>query len=231
MEIGVCSQDQDPFAGPENRHEMSTYQKALLSAAVLLLLLSCLGAPYPEQMYLQHVPTVIAFLTLALSARRFPLSNASFTCLVAFLLFHVLGARYIYSYVPYDRWSRLLLGRDLTSEFHFRRNHYDRVVHFFFGVLWVRPVWEVCVRYFRVPRKFACYTAFEFVLAFSLLYELCEWGLTMVLSPNDADAYNGQQGDIWDAHKDMSFALLGALLGLCAMAVRSYRPISSKSGT
>ena len=193
---------------------MPDYPKALLIAAALLMLAGCIGAPYPEQMYLQHIPTVMAFAALALITKRDPLSNASFTCLILFLLLHILGARYIYSYVPYDRWSQALFNVDLTSAFGFQRNHYDRVVHFAFGLLWVRPVREVCERWFRVPPKFARYTAFEFVLAFSLLYELFEWGLTMVLSPQDAAAYNGQQGDIWDAHKDMSLAMLGALLGL-----------------
>lgn len=193
---------------------MSVPQKALLSIAALLLLLSCIGAPYPEQMYLQHIPTVVALAMLVVSSRRYPLSNAAFTCLVVFLMLHILGARYIYSYVPYDRWTKALLGTDLTSIFHFQRNHYDRVVHFAFGLLWVLPVWEVCVRTFKVPRRFAYYVAFEFVLAFSALYELLEWGLTMVLSPNDADAYSGQQGDLWDAHKDIAFAMLGALVAL-----------------
>ncbi|HEV8581237.1 MAG TPA: DUF2238 domain-containing protein [Thermoanaerobaculia bacterium] len=124
----------------------------------------------------------------------------------------------------YD-WSRAVLGVDLTSAFRFRRNHFDRLVHFAFGILWVRPTWEICVRYFRVPRRFAYYTAFEFVLAFSMLYELVEWGLSMALAPADADAYNGQQGDMWDAQKDMSFALLGALL---ALAVLGGRPSSMK---
>jgi putative membrane protein len=200
---------------------MSVPQKALLSTAAILLLLSCIGAPYPEQMYLQHIPTVVALALLAISSRRYPLSNAAFTCLVLFLVLHILGARYIYSYVPYDRWAKALLGTDLTSIFHFERNHYDRVVHFAFGLLWVLPVWEVCVRTFKVPRRFAYYVAFEFVLAFSALYELFEWGLTMVLSPNDADAYNGQQGDLWDAHKDMAFAMLGSLVTLLALGIRS----------
>lgn len=193
---------------------MSAYQKSLLSATTLLLVLGCVGAPYPEQMYLQHIPTVGALVALAVLGRRYPLSNAAFTCLVVFLMLHILGARYIYSYVPYDQWMRSLIGTDLTSVFHFRRNHYDRLIHFAFGLLWVLPVWEVCVRYFKVPRRFAFYVAFEFVLAVSALYELFEWGLTMVLSPNDADAYNGQQGDPWDAHKDMALAMLGSLVAL-----------------
>lgn len=200
-----------------------SYQGTLLSGTVLLLLLGCLGAPYPEQMYLQHVPTVAAIGLLGLSARRFPLSDAAFTCLVAFLLLHILGARYIYSYVPYDRWSELLFGADLTSTFGFRRNHYDRLVHFAFGALWVLPVREICVRGFQVPRRFAWYVALEFVLAFSMVYELFEWGLSIVLSPHDAAAYNGQQGDIWDAHKDMSLALLGAILGLSVMLAARLR--------
>ncbi|WP_265088482.1 DUF2238 domain-containing protein [Psychrobacter immobilis] len=46
----------------------------------------------------------------------------------------------------------------------------------------------------------------------SLLYELLEWGIAATLSPEAAEAYNGQQGDIWDAHKDMALALLGGLI-------------------
>lgn len=34
----------------------------------------------------------------------------------------------------------------------------------------------------------------------------------MLLAPDAADAYNGQQGDAWDAQKDMALALAGALV-------------------
>lgn len=207
---------------------LSTPQKSLLALLVLALLASCIDPPFPREMVLQHLPTVALLAVLPFAARRIPLSDAAFACIVAFLLLHVLGARYIYSYVPYDRWSETLFGADLTAAFGFRRNHYDRVVHFFFGALWVRPVQEICVRRFGVPRRFAWYTAFEFVLAFSMLYELFEWGLAMVLSPAKADAYNGQQGDLWDAQKDMSLALLGACLALLVMALRGARERSRR---
>ena len=193
---------------------MSTTQKSLLALVVLALLASCIDPPFPKQMFLQHLPTVALLAALPFLARRIPLSNAAFACLAAFLLLHVLGARYIYSYVPYDEWLENLFGIRPSAAFGFGRNHYDRAVHFFFGVLWVRPVQEICVRRFGVPRRFAWYTAFEFVLAFSMVYELFEWGLALALSPANADAYNGQQGDVWDAHKDMSLALVGALLAV-----------------
>ena len=191
---------------------MTRVQHVLLVLLTGLTLASCMKAPFPRQMVLQHLPTVAAIVALGTLPRRFRISDAPFACLVAFLALHVLGARYLYSYVPYDDWSRALLGFRLSDRFHFQRNHFDRVVHFFFGLLWVYPVWEIAHRHFHVPERFARYLAVEFVMAFSMLYELFEWGLTMVLSPRDAGAYNGQQGDIWDAQKDMAFALAGALL-------------------
>jgi putative membrane protein len=170
-------------------------------------------------MLLQHLPTAVAVVLLSLAARRGLFSTVAFACVIAFLLLHVIGARYIYSYVPYDTWAESVVGINITNRFGFRRNHFDRIVHFAFGLLSVRPVWEVLTRRFRVPVRFAFYASVEFVLAFSLLYELFEWGLTMVLSPADAGAYNGEQGDIWDAHRDMSFAFLGSLLGLAIWRV------------
>jgi putative membrane protein len=208
---------------------VSTAQKSLLALLVLALLASCIDPPFPQQMFLQHLPTVALLIALPFLARRVPLSNAAFACLVAFLLLHVLGARYIYSYVPYDEWFETLFGIRLSAVLGFERNHYDRVVHFCFGLLWVRPVQEICVRRFGVPRRFAWYTAFEFVLAFSMLYELFEWGLAMVLSPGNAEAYNGQQGDVWDAQKDMALATAGACLALVVVAVRKARGEQSEN--
>lgn len=45
----------------------------------------------------------------------------------------------------------------------------------------------------------------------SALYEIFEWLLTIVAADDTADYYNGQQGDPWDAQKDMALAQLGSL--------------------
>ena len=193
---------------------------ALLAGA---LLVSCIRPPYPDEMYLQHSPTVVLLVGLPLINRRWPISTAAFACLVGFMLLHTVGARYIYSNVPYDRWLTSMMSLDLTSTFGWRRNHYDRLVHFFFGLLWARPVFEISARHLGIPRRVAYYTTVEFLLAFSALYELFEWSLTMMLSPQDAGAYNGEQGDIWDAQKDISLALLGALLGVTVLLASARR--------
>jgi putative membrane protein len=64
--------------------------------------------------------------------------------------------------------------------------------------------------------------AWLLVQAGSLIYELFEWALTLVLSPDDAEGYNGQQGDLWDAHKDMALAMLGSTVAAGYYIVRSY---------
>ncbi|MET0270699.1 MAG: DUF2238 domain-containing protein, partial [Sphingomonas sp.] len=67
------------------------------------------------------------------------------------------------------------------------------------------------------------YIAVEFVLAGSAVYEIFEWLLTLLMAGPDADAYNGQQGDIWDAQKDIACASAGALIAAATLMARSRR--------
>ena len=61
------------------------------------------------------------------------------------------------------------------------------------------------------------------VLAIGALYEIFEWMLTLGLSPEAAEQYNGQQGDMFDAPKDMALALLGALIWMISARLRQGR--------
>ena len=49
------------------------------------------------------------------------------------------------------------------------------------------------------------------IMCTSLIYEWFEWAIALTMSPQDAESYNGQQGDVWDAHMDMFLATLGSL--------------------
>jgi putative membrane protein len=166
---------------------------------------------------LQHIPTLIYLIVMPLFTRRFGISDFSASCLTAFMLLHILGARYLYSNVPYDEWTQLLFGWSLTARYEFERNHYDRLCHFAFGFLWAMPVWELLVRHLRTGRTRAAFLGLSCVMACSAFYEIIEWGLTIVLAPEDASTFNGQQGDMWDAQKDMFAAFSGALLALMIM--------------
>uniref|UniRef100_UPI0025EE6935 DUF2238 domain-containing protein n=1 Tax=Sulfurovum sp. TaxID=1969726 RepID=UPI0025EE6935 len=53
---------------------------------------------------------------------------------------------------------------------------------------------------------------FTVVVSISTLYELLEWLAVVVLHPELGIAFLGTQGDVWDAHKDILAALIGALI-------------------
>lgn len=106
----------------------------------------------------------------------------------------------------------------LSEHFGWTRNQYDRLVHFAFGALSVVPVAEVARRWGGLSARGAAVAVLGWVLAISCLYEIFEWLLTIVAAGETADRYNGQQGDIWDAQKDMALAALGAILVLPLMS-------------
>jgi putative membrane protein len=60
----------------------------------------------------------------------------------------------------------------------------------------------------------ALFFSFCVVTAFSGIYEVFEWLLTVVMAQHDADAYNGQQGDLWDAQKDIGIAMIGSVIAM-----------------
>jgi putative membrane protein len=105
-----------------------------------------------------------------------------------------------------------LFNFDCNSFFGFERNHYDRLVHFSFGVLLLASSRDLIMRLSKFNTKQALLVALLSIQAFSMLYELFEWGIAISLSEGAADSYNGQQGDMWDAHKDMALAMIGSVL-------------------
>jgi putative membrane protein len=195
------------------------YKRGMLAAFLAVWAVSCIQVPYPEYFALQHVPTVIAVALLVAIDRKWPFDRLSFTFIVAFLGLHVLGARYLYSYVPYDDWSEELLGVRITDYFGFHRNHYDRLVHLAFGLLFVLPAWRVFEARLGLRSFWPGALAICSVLAASAAYEIIEWGMAMVFAPDWAESYNGQQGDVGDAQRDMALAAAGSLLAAAAIGV------------
>lgn len=195
----------------------------LLLLLVLVLVISFIHPIYPHEMYLQHSATVMMIGFLSYIWIKNNLSNLSFILLVLLTILHIIGARWIYSYTPYDHWIQSLFGFSIDKLFHFKRNDYDRFVHIMYGFLLVIPLREIYKNWFMVPAKITRHVALLFVLATSMLYEVFEWLLSVFLSPDQADAYNGQQGDMWDAQKDMALAMLGAILMIIILRIKTMK--------
>lgn len=200
-------------------------QRVMIAMVVIAVGLANIGQPYPYLAPLQHVPTLLAALAAPWAIRRWRLSSGSVASIGLFLLFHTLGGRYIYSYVPYDDWLRGLMGAGLSDLFGWTRNHYDRLVHFLFGLLWTVPVRQALMRRHGIAPGLALWMGFAFVGVVGALYEIFEWVLTLVVEGDAADYYNGQQGDMWDAQKDMALAQAGSLaaIGMAMAAARCRR--------
>ena len=178
---------------------------------IVVLVITCIHPLFPHEQYLQHIGTIFLLIPLLWDLRGNQMPMAAFAGLVFFTLFHIIGARYIYSNVPYKEWMTGI-GLVQPDFFQHPRNHYDRVVHFSFGVLLFPYLLFLSRSVFRQKPLLAILMTWLIIQTSSMIYELFEWTLTIVMSPEDADSYNGQQGDMWDAQKDMALAMLGSTL-------------------
>jgi putative membrane protein len=59
----------------------------------------------------------------------------------------------------------------------------------------------------------------DLTMSTSMLFELIEWAVVEVVADDLGAAYLGTQGDVWDAHKDMALASLGALIAMNFIAI------------
>ena len=60
------------------------------------------------------------------------------------------------------------------------------------------------------------------VLGIGALYEVFEWGLTLTAPADMALRYNGQQGDLWDAQKDLALAAVGSWAVAAGLVLRDW---------
>lgn len=177
---------------------------------------SGLAPRYRADWVLENVPTALVLPAAVLAHRRVRFSDRACVQALLFGMLHAVGSHYTYSEVPLGEWMR--------DAFHLQRNHYDRLVHFAFGVLAVRPFRELAF-----PPGSRLGTARELTLALaavtsvSALYEVVEWLVASVADPAAGTAFLGTQGDAWDAQKDMSLAVAGAAIALSGESPSTVR--------
>lgn len=201
---------------------MSKRFNAVSVSTIIVLMVMILASinPLEWSSYLLHQAGTLIFLAMLVTLYRYwHISARAYVLATLFLLIHIIGARYLYSYVPYDDWTQQLFGISLSEWFGWQRNMYDRLVHFSYGLLLFSVMYQGLNNVLKIlsTRQLIVLTLM-LNMSTSLLYELFEWGIATTLSPEAAEAYNGQQGDIWDAHKDMALALVGGIIA-AAMTV------------
>lgn len=199
-------------------------RRGLLLAFAAIWLVLAIRPLHRQDWLLENLLVVVALPLLVYYGRRRPFADSTYLQLFVFFVLHVVGAHYTYSEVPYAEWVSSVTGREwpwlLES-----RNHYDRFVHFAYGLLITPAAIEIFGRYGRYPRVWAWLFPLFFISAHSVIYELVEWAAALVFGGDLGQAFLGTQGDIWDAQKDMALAGLGSLIAIMIEARRGRLPL------
>jgi putative membrane protein len=172
--------------------------------------------------WLENAAVAVVLLGLVLAHKRLPLSNFSYLLIFVFLCAHEYGASYRYVDAPIGEWMK--------PWFDSSRNHYDRLVHFLFGLLITLPVYEAAVLLVRVRGWLSYLLPVQFVMMGSAFYEIAEWAVAVNVDPALGVEFIGAQGDPWDSSKDMAMALVGTVTAVSILAiVKAFRQRATES--
>ncbi|MDC1005539.1 DUF2238 domain-containing protein [Opitutales bacterium] len=155
---------------------------------------------------LEAGPVIVGLLVMAKTRISFPLTPLLYFWILLHCIVLMVGAKYTYAEVP--------LFDSIREIFGWERNNYDKVGHFMQGFVPALLAREILIR--KKVVNFAGWRNFIIVsicLAFSAFYELIEWWAALLIG-EDADAFLGTQGYVWDTQSDMAWALLGAFVCL-----------------
>ena len=196
------------------------YPLVLLALFCVIFVALAITPSYRQDWLLENLLVVVAVPSLVLTYRRLRFSNFAYTCLFIFFVLHEIGAHYTYSEVPWREWLATMTGEYPEPDAIAGRNHFDRFVHFSYGLLVMPAAWEL-LQARAAPRGIWRYLLpVLFLVSHSVIYEIIEWGAAIVFGGDLGAAYLGTQGDEWDAQKDMSLAALGAVMGLLLVVLR-----------
>jgi len=161
--------------------------------------------------FLEVFPALIGFVLIVLTYKKFPLTPLLYTLILIHMIILMVGGHYTYAEVPVGEWVKELL--------HQSRNNYDKLGHFFQGFEPAILAREILIRKHIVTasRAWLNYIVLSIVLAFSAFYELIEWWVALATG-EDAEAFLGTQGYMWDTQSDMMYALVGGITALLLLS-------------
>lgn len=199
------------------------YAGMLLFLFILWWSILAIAPAYRHDWMLENVLLIPTSALLLWGWRRRLFSRVSHTLIFLFLCLHEIGAHYTYEKVPYDEWWTSLTGGSFNAMMDWERNHFDRLLHFLYGLLCAYPFREIFLRVAGVKGFWSYFLPLDIMLSTSALFELIEWGAATAFGGDLGNAYLGTQGDVWDAHKDMALAGLGALIAMILTAIINRR--------
>ncbi|PAB60512.1 hypothetical protein CCE28_05210 [Anaeromicrobium sediminis] len=171
-----------------------------------MLILSGINPYERSTWFLEIAPVLIALPILIYTYNKFRLTDLTYTLIWIHCIILMVGGHYTYAKVPLFDYIRDYFG--------LVRNYYDRLGHIAQGFIPAIIARELLIR--KTPLKSGgwLFTIVVFMcLGVSAAYELIEFLAAKILGEN-AEAFLGTQGDVWDTQWDMTCALIGSITSL-----------------
>ena len=188
---------------------MDTKKLLYIYSAILILGIIITGI-FTENKIVWILDTIFIFLGIILlltTYKNFAFSKLSYTAIFVYLILPLIGSYYGATKVP--------VGFFLQDLLNLRRNPYDRIVHFCFGLFLYYPLFEIFKKTSKIKKKFWIYfVPLIIIIAAGGLYEVAEWIDDQNLPLEDSQVFIGMQGDFWDAQKDILMETLGGILAM-----------------
>ncbi len=184
---------------------MPKSHKIVYAIYVLVWIIMAINPKYPQDWLLENVLVFLVFPFIVWMDKKHNYSLLSIILLLIFASLHSLGTHYTYAEMEHFD--------GITQFFGFGRNHFDRLVHFLFGLLLFRILFEMITPSISSVKTALLFT-FTMIISISTLYEMLEWLAAITFHPELGTAFVGTQGDVWDAQQDMLAATIGALINM-----------------
>ena len=184
---------------------MPTSHKLVYAVYSIVWIIMAIDPKYPNDWLLENVLVFLIFPFIMWMDKKHHYSLLSIILLLMFASLHSLGSHYTYAEMEHFDV--------ITQFFGFERNHFDRLIHFLFGLLLFSILFEMITTGIT-SLKIALLFTFTMIVSISTLYEILEWFAVMIFNPDLGQAFLGTQGDIWDAQQDTLMAIGGALINI-----------------
>ncbi len=192
------------FSGASGKFRERRYVQCLCIVFLVYCGVTAIHPVRPALWGWGNIPVIGLLGLLALTFRRYPLSDIAYTGIAVFIALHETGSHYTYDLVPFHAVLKQLISPG--------RNSFDRVVHFAFGFLIGYAVHEAQIRYLKTPRWFSFVFPVAFVLSVSAVYEIAEGPYL----PHTVEKEFLPVDDPWDSQLDMAAAGYGVLICMAA---------------
>ena len=170
--------------------------------------------------FLEVVPALIGFIILTFTYKKFPLTPLLNTLILIHMVILMVGGHFTFAEVP--------LFDYIAEIFEHSRNNYDKVGHLAQGFIPAILAREILLRFevVKASKIWLNYIILNIILAFSAFYELIEWWVALGTG-EDAEAFLGTQGYVWDTQSDMMYALMGGIVALLLLSKYHNKQLSS----